>query len=90
MKQSIWKYQLETVDSQTLLMPRGASILTVQTQNEIPCLWALVDPYESKEERVIEIFGTGHKVNDENGIRYIGSYQLMSGAFVGHVFERLN
>lgn len=88
MKKSIWKFQLETVDGQTLKMPKGANIFTVQTQNEIPCLWALVDPDADKEERIIEIFGTGHPINDEIDRIYIGTYQLMKGSFIGHVFER--
>ena len=88
MKKSIWKFQLETVDEQSLLMPKGANILTVQTQNEIPCLWALVDPEGNKEERIIEIFGAGNPVNDEIDRRYIGTYQSMRGSFIGHVFER--
>ncbi len=85
---SIWKFQLETIDKQELLMPIEAEVLTIQVQNEILCLWALVNTDANKEVRVFEIFGTGNPVNNENK-KYIGSYQLMKGAFVGHVFESI-
>ena len=89
MNKTIWKFELETTDNQTLKMPVGAEILTVQTQSDKPCLWALVDPNAEKEGRFIEIFGTGHPVGYDMGIdrKYIGTYQLHGGSLVFHVFE---
>jgi hypothetical protein len=40
----IYKYQLETTGVQEIEMPQGAIILSLQTQNEVPCIWALVNP----------------------------------------------
>ncbi len=70
-------------------MPIGAKILTVQTQNDIPCLWALVDPQAETEGRNIEIFGTGHPVLSDLGTarEYIGTFQMHNGTLVFHVFE---
>ena len=89
MNKTIWKFQLETIDNQTLKMPVGAEILTVQTQFEKPCLWALVDPNAEKEDRFIEIFVTGHAVSYDVSVemKYIGTYQLHGGSLVFHVFE---
>ena len=89
MKKTIWKFELETTDKQTLKMPVGAKILTVQTQNEKPCLWALVDPNAEKEDRFIEVFGTGHPIGCDMGVdrKYISTYQLRGGSLVFHVFE---
>ena len=89
MKKTIWKFELEIADKQTIEMPVNAEILTVQTQNEIPCLWALVDPDDPKEDRVIKIFGTGHPIVYDAGVdrKYIGTYQLRGGSLVFHVFE---
>lgn len=91
MNKEIWKYELQTTGSQAIEMPIGAEILTVQTQNDIPCLWALVHPKESKEMRFIDVYGTGHNVpfGMQEIKKYIGTYQLHGGTLVFHVFERL-
>lgn len=89
---AIWKYVLAPTDQQTIEMPKGAVIICIQVQSEVPCLWALVDPALEKENRVFATRGTGHKHPDEQwtNLQYIGSYQLGiagPGSFVGHVFE---
>lgn len=86
MAQTIWKFSLEVADRQVIRLPEGAGVLDVQNQHERPCLWALVDPEAEAVERVFYTFGTGHEVKTR-GIKYVGSYQLSGGAFVGHVFE---
>ena len=87
---SIWKFELEITDAQSILMPEGAEILCVQNQDEIGCLWAKVNPdAENKEERIIYIKGTGHTFNEDPG-KYIGTFQMSQGALVWHVFEKIN
>lgn len=88
MTKKIFKYPLETTGVQTIDMPEGAEILTVQTQREVPCLWTLIDPNAPPLKRTIEIFGTGHEVTDGSR-RYIGTYQLYNGKLVFHCFELL-
>lgn len=92
MEKSIFKYNLETTDKQTVLMPKGAEILTIQAQDEHAKLWALVDPTAHLEERTIEIFGIGHPVCCDMGVecKYISTYQLFGGNCVFHAFERLS
>lgn len=82
---------MEIIYIQSILMPKGAEILTVQTQNGIPCIWALVDIEAEKEPRVFDIFGTGHPVTFDMGVerKYINTFQLKGGALVFHLFERL-
>jgi len=89
MDKTIWKFELETTDNQTIEMPVDAQMLTVQTQMGKPCIWALVDPTGEKENRFIETFGTGHKIPYEIGVsrEYLGSYQMHVGVLVFHVFE---
>lgn len=89
MNKTIWKFELKTTDNQTIEMPANAEILTVQTQHEVPCIWALVDPTEPNEKRFIKVFGTGHDVHYEMGLsrNYLGTYQLHNGSLVFHVFE---
>jgi hypothetical protein len=84
MDKTIWKFPL-TPDC-ALSMPVGSIILTVQVQEQIPCLWALVDPAAPHERRCFRTYGTGHPVADDSG-EYIGTFQLNGGVLVFHVFE---
>jgi hypothetical protein len=84
MDKTIWKYSL-TPDC-TLSMPVGSIILTVQEQEQRPCLWALVDPAAPHECRRFRTYGTGHPVADDPG-EYIGTFQLNGGSLVFHLFE---
>jgi hypothetical protein len=89
MDKQVWKYVLD-YGNLILSMPKGAEILTVQTQGDDPVLWALVDPNADKEERYFEAFGTGHNVACGMGIdrKYISTFQIEG--YVFHVFERIN
>lgn len=84
---AIWKYPLEIRDLQTLMVPEGATILTVQAQHDIPVLWALVDPKAPKVRRDFEILGTGNPV-EEGERNYIATIQTHGGQLVWHVFEQ--
>lgn len=85
----IFKYQVETKDLQIVEMPKGAEILCVQLQHNIPCIWALVDENREKENRYIETFGTGHYIDNVNNRKYISTIQCHSGQLILHYFERL-
>jgi hypothetical protein len=86
----IWKWELEVTDRpQVISMPVGAKIRVVQTQHEVPCIWAEVDPAAPTEDRTFFIVGTGHDFDLDNR-QYWGSSQLLNGWFVGHVFEKRN
>ena len=89
MKKNIWKYEIKITDDQSIKMPKGAEILTVQTQDGNPCIWALVDPEADLEYRMIEVFGTGHPIHYDMGIdrKYIGTIQIVEAGLVFHVFE---
>ena len=82
----IHKYTLAVMDEQTLLLPRGARIMTIQVQAGQPQLWAYVDPTKPKEARKIRVIGTGRMIDDDPG-DYLGTFQMHAGALVFHVFE---
>jgi hypothetical protein len=101
MNMRIYMYPLEVTDRQTVRMQDRARILTVQEQDGVLCLWALVDPDAPLLRREILIVGTGHPVPDEvaqcyedeftrhpqgSGGLYIGTVQQADGALVWHVF----
>lgn len=83
----IFKYALAVEDQQSIVMPSGAEILTVQMQGGEPQVWALVDDTNDKHQRTFLIFGTGHPVIDNPG-NYVGTFQLRNGALVFHVFVK--
>lgn len=91
MEKVIYKYPLEVTDRQAIEMPKGAKILSVQVQSRVPCLWALVDANTNESEKVIiRTVGTGHAVYDGGRkLEYIGTYQLMNGSAVFHVFNEI-
>lgn len=84
---AVYKYPLPVKDSFLVEMPAGAQILSVQAQGETPTLWALVDPRERLETVTILCCGTGHDRSDLRDARFIGTVQLLGGAFVLHFFE---
>lgn len=70
---AIWKYELGLVGKQFLQMPHDARILTVQAQNGLPTLWAVVDPALTLlEERCFVIVSTGYNF-EVRDLTYIGT-----------------
>ena len=83
----IWKWTLAMKDVQTLELPSGAGILSVQIQGDMPQLWALCNNSTVlKEKRHIAIYGTGNPMPDDPG-EYIATFQMHGGALVFHAFE---
>lgn len=85
---TIWKFPFEIEDNITIDMPFEAQILCIQTQNETPQIWALVEESNSIVPRHFEIFGTGQQITDGKRI-YIETFQMYSGSLVFHLFEKL-
>lgn len=85
----IWKYHMygNVVDLQ---LPKGAEILTVQTQRNLPRLWVLVDPTEC-EIKMRKFIGveTGEELIYDMGrnYKYIDTFQQDAGSYVIHLFE---
>lgn len=84
--QTIYKYPVNASSIFTLEMPENAKILCVQTQNNQPCIWALVNTELPNTKRIFEVYATGEKCNIEHQI-YIGTFQLNNGSLVFHLFE---
>lgn len=83
---TIYKYKLEMTSKQKLAIPGWIRFLDIQLQNEIPCLWAIVDVYVLEMSIfTVEIFGTGHPMLALHE-SYIGTYQLPRHEMVFHVF----
>jgi hypothetical protein len=85
----VWKYPFEVENEFIIRMPRGAQVLAVQAQGNEACLWALVNSDNELEDRKFFVRGTGHPIRLSDG-HYIGTFQLLDGAFVGHLFVEWN
>lgn len=90
----IFKYPIETTDEQIIKIPLrhgeslNNSVLKIDTQNGSPFMWVMVEDESEPVECKVFVRGTGHNCDSvfTKPDTYLGSYQLYSGAFVGHVF----
>jgi hypothetical protein len=81
----VFKYTLKMEQRQTVSMPADSTLLSVQVQRGVVCIWAIVNPDPELDEvpRSFEIVGTGHEVPSPS--KFIGTVQI--GEFVWHIFE---
>lgn len=91
MQKKVWKYDLEP--EMTIKMPAGAKILSIDEQNNMPCMWVLVNPEAKKVKRHFRFYGTGRTIPDVE-MNYVGSFQTIQDrdlrapeVWVSHVFE---
>ena len=93
---AIWQFEVSVQDHFEVEMPVGAEVLSVMTQPspyhdyaDTVQMWALCDPAALKETKRFCVIGTGHPVDLVGLGRFIGTFQLAGGTFVGHLFELL-
>lgn len=89
---TIWKFPLQLIDTQQVMMPSATQILTAQAQCEVLTIWGIVPDSEMNRADVvpitIEIHGTGRTDRSPHGLSYIGTVQSHAGLFVWHIFRR--
>ncbi len=82
----IYKYPLKVLDEQVIEFPVGAQILALKAQDNLPQIWAAVEPDAKLEKRTFHTFGTGHTLPaDMSRLIYIDTYVIPNLVF--HVFE---
>ena len=89
---TIWKYKIEMLLS--IEMPIGAKIVYVGEQDNMICLWAIVDTEKKNESRFFRAYCTGEKIENPhrepgNEDNYVGTVLLDGGNFVLHVYEMI-
>lgn len=86
---TVWKYEINpgNMDEFHWTIPEGFGALTVQVQNGVACLWALVDPRKPLRRFKFRVFGTGQPIPKDLPLDYLGTFQLVNGKFVGHLFR---
>jgi hypothetical protein len=90
MSQRVWKFPLPTASSLLIDVPAESQFLSIQIQDELPCMWRLVNDSTLPARQVfIQCFGTGHLMPDVGSGRrrtFLGTVQLSTG-LVFHYFE---
>lgn len=87
---TIWRYELKLIGNQIIKMPANSIILSVHVKDNLPHIWAIVDPTESKEDRFFEFFPTGKNLYETLGdLKYLGTVLLNNDSLVFHLFERI-
>ena len=86
---TVWKYKVSNDDCFEIELPINSKLLSVQVQFHEVYLWCLVNPKEKAiQKRKFRLAGTGHLIN-ENNLEFIGTFQLLNGGLVFHLFEIL-
>lgn len=91
---TIYKYKLENIDQQTIIIPFPAKILSVVEQDNDIVLYSIVDDGKDGKDVhkiPIEILikGTGDVVEDNIGLyTFVGTVKLFDGKEIWHVFYR--
>jgi len=84
----IFKYPIEIVDAQVLVLPLGAKVVSAIAQGDDLVIYALVEPtVEFKKNIEIRIVGTGHDVTfDLQKFKFLNSISTWGGRLIWHVF----
>lgn len=94
MERVIWKYQLAPLaraaggEAFIIKLPLCSEVLSVQVQSGEPVLWAAVYPNSKLQARRFCIIATGQPYEEE-GLKYIGTFQMIGGQLVLHLFEQV-
>lgn len=84
----IFKYNISPATcTNTILLPEGAQVLSVEEQYGEIVLYALVDPGAPTNLVPFRLFGTGHSIaEDISEHTFVGTVKLMSGTLMFHIF----
>jgi len=89
---TIWKFPITNLDGTTIHAPYNGNlkfdeqVLYCDVQNGVPCIWVAVDDEEGTRPIRVVVYGTGHDMSRAGALKHVGSFMLLDGAFVGHVF----
>ena len=87
MKYAIWKFEAPIDNRIEIEIPEPGTILSVQVQRDIPCIWALCDTEAGAKKRKFYWVGTGHTYSATffANKKYIATVQFPGLVF--HLFE---
>jgi hypothetical protein len=83
----IYKYFLPIQDGViTVNLPKNSHICEIHNQGDNICLWVALCDVEELEERHFRIYGTGHKIENMEKMRFYTTVHMPNG-LVWHIFE---
>lgn len=83
----IFKYELPIIGEVfELKLPKDCTICDIQLQENVICLWAIVDTHAEFITHKFLIVGTGWKIDDVELLNYMKTIQMPNG-LVYHVFQ---
>jgi len=91
--EEVWKYPLELEEEQTIELPYGSMFLNLIEQNDLPTLYALVNPATKlKECWQISLRATGQPISGEmpRTSMFIGTVSTLGGKLIWHLWLRRN
>ena len=83
---TIWKYPVEITDRFIWNIPSGAKFLTLDSNPQL-AMWFEVDSDAPKEIRQFVVFGTGHQMQEDVNLTYLGTVFVLGLVF--HVYEKM-
>lgn len=85
---TIYKYKLSLESDIVFInMPMDAFVIHVDIQHGDVYLWAMVDTDAAMERRIFRVIGTGHPAEDVGLTQHIGSFLVLNGTYVFHIFD---
>lgn len=80
----VYKYQFDLIDApQPICITGFRKVVLVERRRDQPCLWVEVEPSSAQRTIILQVFGTGHDIEDHD-LNHVGSFQ--AGMFVFHVY----
>lgn len=89
------KYELDITDKQTIDMPDGAEVLSIQEHRGKLVMWALACDFEDIYPRTFYVVGTEEPLPDYSddywcSVVYCATVQGKGGRLVWHVFTEID
>ena len=83
----IYKYFLPIQDGViTVNLPKNSHICEINNQGDNICFWVAQQDKSEVEERHFRIYGTGHKIEHMEKLRFYKTLHMPNG-LVWHIFE---
>ena len=83
----IYKYELPLQDGIiTVKLPKNSHICDINNQGDNIFLWVALHEEAEFEERYFKIYGTGHKIDHMEQLRFYKTLHMPNG-LVWHIFE---
>jgi hypothetical protein len=89
MTQSVWKWILNSQESNIIEVPLSTQILSTETQGDDIVVYGLVNVNEEEKAKIdFRVYGTGHEFKMGSDYKFIGTIKMYSGSLMFHVFYK--